>query len=139
MHVAPSRGAAHARLQLHPAELGGIDVQLQVTAEGLTATITAERPEAVPALQQAGAELRRALEDRGIDRRSLDVELAPGAGRRRRHERAASAAPRSAPPRGTTDRRHGRRGRRRPAPTPPTTTTTPTAGLPAGALVDVLA
>jgi flagellar hook-length control protein FliK len=75
-HVAASRGVARAKLQLHPAELGGIAVRIEVKPEGLTALIAADRPEAVEALQQAGAELRRALEDRGLTVISLDVDLA---------------------------------------------------------------
>lgn len=79
-HIARTRGAALARLELHPAELGGVAVRLKVTAEGLFAQIAADRPDAVQALQQAGAELRRSLEDRGLNIVALDVTLAAGAG-----------------------------------------------------------
>lgn len=134
-HVAATRGAARARLQLHPAELGAIDVRLKVTSEGLTAVITADRPEAVQALQQAGAELRKALEDRGLNVVSFDVDLASGqAGSQ--HDPAArdrtDGASTGRSTTGGTDAADELDGME------PDDHTTPT-GVPAGALVDVLA
>jgi flagellar hook-length control protein FliK len=80
IRVATSRGVAQARISLHPAELGALHVRLRATSGGLTAAVVAERPEAVAALQQAGAELKRALEDRGITVLRVDVAVAADAG-----------------------------------------------------------
>src|SRR5947209_7501179 len=68
-------GVAQARLALHPAELGGVTVELRVTDDGLHAHIAADRPEALPLLQQAGGDLRKALGDRGIDVHHLDFGM----------------------------------------------------------------
>jgi len=72
-------GVAQARLALHPAELGGVTVELRVTDDGLHAHIAADRPEALPLLQQAGGDLRKALGDRGIDVHHLDFGMHPDA------------------------------------------------------------
>ena len=133
--VAASRGAAHARLQLHPAELGGVQVRLRMTAEGLTAAIAADRPEAVQALQQAGAELRRALEHRGLTVLSVDVALAGPAGGDTAGGQTQTGADRSTG--GQTTRTTGSQE----AAATDAMEADPTAprGVPAGALVDVLA
>lgn len=76
IRIGSQRGVTHARLSLRPAELGGIEIRLQQTAAGLTASVVADGPEAAQALQQAGADLRRQLEMHGIDLRSLDISHA---------------------------------------------------------------
>jgi flagellar hook-length control protein FliK len=133
--VAVSRGAAHARLALHPAELGGIEVRLRVTAEGLTASIAAERPEAVQALQQAGAELRRALEQRGVTVLSVDVSLAGAAGGHEAGQHAHAGADRSSSGGGRTEPNGGQEAAADAMEAEPTEPRS----VPAGALVDVLA
>jgi flagellar hook-length control protein FliK len=75
VQLANANGAAQARLQLHPAELGGVTIQLRVTAAGLQAHIAADRPEALPLLQQAGDELRKSLADRGVEVNHLDFGM----------------------------------------------------------------
>jgi hypothetical protein len=130
--VATARGVARARLQLHPAELGGIDVRLRVTSEGLTASIAAERPEAVQALQQAAAELKRTLEHRGLTVLSVDVTLAGPAGGSNGGQ-AQAGSDRSAG--GAT---HTNGGQEAVADATEADPTTPRS-VPAGALVDVLA
>jgi flagellar hook-length control protein FliK len=133
-HVAASRGAAHARLQLHPAELGGIEVRLRVTANGLTAAITADRPDAVQALQQAGGELRRALEQRGLTVLSVDVALAGATGGHTAGHNAQAGGDRSTGGR-TNDRIDGQEAVADAMEADPTAPRS----VPAGALVDVLA
>jgi flagellar hook-length control protein FliK len=135
VHLAHARGNAHARLELHPAELGGVTIQLQVTADGLHAHISADRAEALPLLQRAAADLQRSLEARGIDLGGLDFGLAPDA------EAGASS----------DDGRAWRRPGEFAAPSArldgddaseadvTTSTATRTVELPAGALVDVRA
>jgi flagellar hook-length control protein FliK len=71
--TAASTGASLARIRLSPAELGGIHVQLQQTAAGLIARVTADHPAAAHVLEQAGGELRRALEGSGISLLGLDI------------------------------------------------------------------
>src|SRR3712207_8962035 len=54
--------------------------RLRSTAQGLTAAIAADRPEALAALQQAGDDLRRSLEDRGVNVISIEVSLSTTSG-----------------------------------------------------------
>jgi hypothetical protein len=73
-------GNARATLQLKPAELGLVDVHLRTTRDGLVATIAAHSQSSLDALQSAGADLRRQLEDRGVQLHSLDLQLGAGDG-----------------------------------------------------------
>ena len=79
VQLASQNGTAQARMELHPAELGGVTIQLRVTAAGLQAHISADRPEALPLLQQAGDDLRKALVDRGVEVSHLDFGMHGGA------------------------------------------------------------
>jgi flagellar hook-length control protein FliK len=76
--VATRAGNARAVLQLRPAELGQVDVHLRTTRNGLVATIAAHEQVGHDALQQAGNELRRTLEDKGVQLHSLDLQLGSG-------------------------------------------------------------
>ena len=100
----------------------------------MTASITAERPEAAAALDRAAADLRRSLEDRGVTLISLDVSVSADAGggaaadrREDAAQRAAASAGRS-PAGGTDDLTDS---------TDDDLTAAPAVRLPAGALVDV--
>ncbi len=73
LHVAAERGVTHARLNLKPGELGGIEVRLQSTPQGVSAQLVADSPEAARMLTQAGDDLRRQLADRDVTLLSLDV------------------------------------------------------------------
>jgi flagellar hook-length control protein FliK len=73
MQMGHSRGITRARLHLHPAELGAIELHLRHTANGMTARVVAESPEAVAVLQQASNDLRRSLEQAGITLTGLDI------------------------------------------------------------------
>jgi flagellar hook-length control protein FliK len=132
MRIASHRGQAHAHLALKPAELGGVEVRLRVTTQGLVASITAERPESAQVLQQAGADLRRAFEAAGVDVASLDIGFAGDGTDRRAHERHAEAAQGA----GTTGRAADDDEL---SPIDPDTTTATTTTIALGALVDVLA
>jgi flagellar hook-length control protein FliK len=80
VRIATARnGHARATLQLRPEALGQVDVHLRTTREGLVATIAAHDQAGLDALQQAGNELRRQLEDRGVQLHSLDLQLDAGA------------------------------------------------------------
>jgi flagellar hook-length control protein FliK len=87
VHLTAARGAARAKLQLHPAELGKVDIDLRTTRDGLVARIAAADGTALEALQQAASELRRSLEERGVALVRLDLELAADS-RERQPDRA---------------------------------------------------
>jgi flagellar hook-length control protein FliK len=79
VRIATTRaGNARAILQLRPAELGQVDVHLRTTRNGLVATISAHEQVGLDAMQQAGNELRRTLEDKGVQLHSLDLQLGAG-------------------------------------------------------------
>jgi len=67
------KGVNHARLNLKPAELGGIEVRLRSTGDGVHALLVADSPEAARMLAGAGDDLRRQLEDKNVNLLSLDV------------------------------------------------------------------
>jgi flagellar hook-length control protein FliK len=73
LHLAANRGVTHARLNLKPVELGGIEVRLRSTAEGISAQLVADSPEAAKMLSQAGDDLRKQLADQNVNLLSLDV------------------------------------------------------------------
>jgi flagellar hook-length control protein FliK len=82
MHLAIDRersGEApisRARLNIRPAELGGIEIRLQSSAAGVAAQVVADSPEAARLLQQAADDLRRSLERQDVTLLSLDVSTA---------------------------------------------------------------
>ncbi len=133
MQLAAARGAAHARIQLRPAELGGLMIRMKATSEGMTASITAERPEAAAALDRAAADLKRSLEDRGVTLISLDVSVSADAGGGAAADRREDAAQRAA-----SAGRSSAGGMDDPTDsTDDDLTAAPAVRLPAGALVDV--
>jgi flagellar hook-length control protein FliK len=73
IQLAAERGVTHARLNLKPVELGGIEVRLKTTPEGITAQLVADSPEAAKLLSQAADDLRRGLAERDVNLLSLDV------------------------------------------------------------------
>ena len=76
LSAAAQRGVTRARIALRPEELGGVEVHLRHTAEGLSARIVAEAPEAARLLGQAAGELRRTLEAQGVNLVRIDVGTA---------------------------------------------------------------
>jgi len=87
VRVATRQGVAEARMELHPQELGSVVVKLRVTSDGLNATFTASNADAIPQLQQAGEDLRRSLEARGLTLATLDVRAETGQASERRDQR----------------------------------------------------
>jgi flagellar hook-length control protein FliK len=73
VHMMSSNGVEHARLNLKPAELGGIEVRLRSTSAGIHAMLVADSPEAARMLASAGDDLKRQLEDKNVNLLSLDV------------------------------------------------------------------
>ena len=80
IRIGQARGVTHARMSLRPAELGGVEIRLAQTAQGLSATVVADGAQAAQLLQQAGHELRRSLEAQGIQLHQLDISYS-GEGR----------------------------------------------------------
>ena len=134
LHVAVDRGITHAKLNLRPVELGGIEIRLQTSSAGVTAQVVADSPEAAKLLEQAAGDLRRALERHDVTLLSLDVSTAGD-------DRSAGSSGASSDlfP-GETARHHGLNGRGGGSESPdeqPVVETT--VQLPDGLLVDVLA
>jgi flagellar hook-length control protein FliK len=136
LHVAAERGVTHARLNLKPVELGGIEVRLQSTPQGVSAQLVADSPEAARMLTQAGEDLRRQLADRDVNLLSLDVSTSS----EQRHENTAGGFgafgdDNYRPGFGSSQRANGPTTAEPAAPAPAETTLV----LPDGVLVDVLA
>ena len=134
--LARSRDATHARLVLHPADLGGVEVRLRHDGNGLHATVHVEHPEALAALDRGLGDLRRSLEARGVTVASLDPSLA---GEQQGYREPASAGadggfgrPGTGRP-GAPDPAHPPDPEPDPLPIQPATTARP------GAIVDVMA
>lgn len=76
LQAAHERGIGHARINLHPTTLGRIEVHVQTTPDGVSATVVADSPEAVRLLGLARDDLRRALESPDVELLSLEISLA---------------------------------------------------------------
>ncbi|WP_028064544.1 flagellar hook-length control protein FliK [Solirubrobacter soli] len=87
VHMMADKGVNHARLNLKPAELGGIEVRLRSTGDGVHALLVADSPEAARMLASAGDDLKRQLEDKNVNLLSLDVSTSD-----QRQEQAARFA-----------------------------------------------
>jgi flagellar hook-length control protein FliK len=97
VEMGAKQGMTQARIQLSPASLGGIRIQLSQTSDGLIARVVAEHTAAAQTLQQGGAELRRSLESSGIPLLRLDIESSDqgGGGSAQDPGRAGSGSHRS--------------------------------------------
>jgi flagellar hook-length control protein FliK len=131
INASAQRGVTRARIALRPEELGGVEVHLRHTAEGLSARVVAEVPEAAHLLAQAAGELRRTLEQQGVNIVRIDVGTAG--------DEAAGTGAGAAGNEQRGGRRHG--GSTAAGDAPETELPIPgrTIELPNGALVDVLA
>jgi flagellar hook-length control protein FliK len=128
LSLASSRGVTHARIALRPADLGAVDVHIRSTSEGLVARVVAHSAEAVQTLQNAAGDLRRSLEEQGLNLMSLDIGQSGESGT----GRAGSGA-------GERAGGQGGSGPEGTGPADDTPTETTTLRLPTGVLVDVLA
>jgi hypothetical protein len=134
LHAASDRGVTRARIALRPVELGGVDVLVHHSAEGLTARVVAESPEAAQLLQQAAGELRRSFDALGLTLLRVDVGTSGD-----REEAAGAGAGGGASGREGAGDGGARRGDRGGAGNPAAHITHHTIELVNGALVDVLA
>jgi flagellar hook-length control protein FliK len=73
--MAGENGYTRARVTLHPAELGGVEVLLRGGGSGLTATVVAESPHAAHLLEQSADELQRRLADQGLELASIHISV----------------------------------------------------------------
>ncbi len=75
-------GLDRIRLQLRPAELGRVEVQMEVGQDGrLHALITADRPDTLQTLQRDARLLEQALQNAGFDLGSGDLSFRQGGDR----------------------------------------------------------
>ena len=74
IELATRQRISQASIQLSPASLGGLRIQLRQTSQGLVARIVAEHPDAAQTLAQGGEDLRRSLQQAGIPVARLDIE-----------------------------------------------------------------
>ncbi|MFC1674244.1 flagellar hook-length control protein FliK, partial [Pseudomonadota bacterium] len=69
-------GMDKIRIQLKPAHLGRVDVQLEMTQDGrVTAVISADNKDTLDLLKQDSRELERALREAGLDLNSGDLSF----------------------------------------------------------------
>jgi flagellar hook-length control protein FliK len=129
--AAARSGVTRARIALRPEELGGVEVHLRHTAEGLTARVVADVPEAAHLLAQAAGELRRSLEQQGVNIVRIDVGTAG--------DEAAGTGTGAAGHEQRDGRRNGGSNAAGDAPETDLPIPDRTIELPNGALVDVLA
>jgi flagellar hook-length control protein FliK len=71
--ISQSSGITQARVQLHPEELGSIDIHLRSTPDGVVARVVADASQAAAVLRDGGDELRRQLASQGINLTHFDV------------------------------------------------------------------
>jgi flagellar hook-length control protein FliK len=128
IRISQSNGITQARVQLHPEELGSIDIHLRSTPDGVVARVVADASQAAAVLRDGGDELRRQLASQGINLTHFDVGTAGGEQHEAAFGNGGSHGQRRDPRAANPDN----------APIDNTEETT-TVALPNGVLVDVLA
>lgn len=81
LHRMAKSGTSQYEMQLHPAELGRVDIKLEINKDGLVhATVTADNQQAFDMLQKDQRALERALQQAGLqtDENSLSFSLRDG-------------------------------------------------------------
>ncbi|MBV8217191.1 MAG: flagellar hook-length control protein FliK, partial [Solirubrobacterales bacterium] len=68
------QGFSRARIELSPPSLGTIRIQLHRTDEGLTARVVTDNAATADTLSQGGDDLRRSLQQAGVNLLSLDIQ-----------------------------------------------------------------
>lgn len=73
---AVAAGSDKISVQLHPADLGRVDVQLEMAGDGrVTAVVTADNKNTLEMLRQDGRELQRALQEAGLQAEAGDLSF----------------------------------------------------------------
>lgn len=67
--------SGQVRLKMHPDELGGVQIEMQVTGRSVKAKVIADGEDARQLLRDSMPELRQRLESQGLTVERLDVEL----------------------------------------------------------------
>jgi flagellar hook-length control protein FliK len=93
IRMAGENGYTRARVTLHPAELGGVEVLLRGGGSGLTATVIADSPHAAHLLEQSANELQRRLADQGLELASLQISVGGESANGAANGRAGAQAP----------------------------------------------
>ncbi len=98
IHLAQAiqKGVSRFSVRLHPAELGRVDVRMDVTHDGrVTAIVFAERQETLDLLKKDSGHLERSLQDSGLkaDSNSLSFSLRDHAERHARFEADGGSGP----------------------------------------------
>lgn len=78
IRISQTNGITQARVQLHPQELGSIDIHLRSTPDGVVARVVADASQAAAVLRDGGDELRRQLASQGINLTHFDVGTTGG-------------------------------------------------------------
>ena len=84
------QGYTQARIELSPASLGTIRIQLHRTDDGVTAHVVTDSAATADTLSQNSDDLRRSLQSAGVNLLSLDIEAR---GRRRRPDPGPAPGP----------------------------------------------
>jgi len=74
IEIGARQGTPQMRIALSPASLGGLQIHLTETPNGIVARIVAEHSAAATTLQQGSDDLRRSLQSGGLTLLSLDIE-----------------------------------------------------------------
>jgi flagellar hook-length control protein FliK len=72
------QGVSQARIELSPAALGTIRIQLQRTDNGVTAHVVTDHAATADTLSQGGDDLKRQLANAGVNLLSLNIESRAG-------------------------------------------------------------
>jgi flagellar hook-length control protein FliK len=72
------QGVTQARIELSPASLGTIRIQIQRTDNGITAHVVADHASTADTLSQGGDDLKRQLANAGVTLLSLNIETRGG-------------------------------------------------------------
>jgi flagellar hook-length control protein FliK len=73
IRVSSQNGDTSARITLHPNELGSVEIHLRYGADGVSATVRADSPQAAQILHDAAPDLKRALQGQGMELLGFDV------------------------------------------------------------------
>jgi flagellar hook-length control protein FliK len=74
IQLGSSQGFTQAKIELSPGSLGTIRIQLHRTDDGVTAHVVADNATTAETLSQNSDDLRRSLQQAGVNLLSLDIE-----------------------------------------------------------------
>ncbi len=92
IQLGTTQGFTQAKIELSPASLGTIQIQLHHTDDGVTAHVVTDNPATADTLSQGGDDLRRSLQQAGVNLLSLDIETRGDSGAQTQDRTQDSAA-----------------------------------------------